>query len=136
MRTAVSSARRRTPRTRGALPAGIFVVTGRRACGSHGRGRRNGLSKASGTLVIDTSFVMRTVDPQREFEPTSSIVAHAVYDTLVTFKGSGTTPVPWLATSFKASNGAPPVHVPAAPGRRLLGRNAADQQTSSSASAG
>lgn len=63
-------------------------------------------SSASGTLVVDNSFVIRTTDPQREFDPTGSIVAHAMYDTLVTFKGSGTKPVPWLATSWKASNGA------------------------------
>lgn len=63
-------------------------------------------SSASGTLVVDNSFVIRTTDPQREFDPTGSIVAHAMYDTLVTFKGSGTKPVPWLASSWKASNGA------------------------------
>lgn len=61
---------------------------------------------ASGTLVVDNSFVFRTADPQREFDPTGSIVAHAMYDTLVTFKGAGTTPLPWLATSWKVSNGA------------------------------
>lgn len=60
----------------------------------------------SSTLVVDTSFVVKSVDPQREFEPTSSIVDHACYDTLLTFKGAGTNPVPWLATSFKATNGA------------------------------
>ena len=63
-------------------------------------------SSASGTLVVDNSFVIRTTDPQREFDPTGSIVAHAMYDTLVTFKGSGTKPVPWLASSWKATNGA------------------------------
>ena len=56
--------------------------------------------------MIDNSFVIRTSDPQREFDPTGSIVAHAMYDTLVTFKGAGTTPVPWLASSWKATNGA------------------------------
>jgi peptide/nickel transport system substrate-binding protein len=61
---------------------------------------------ADSTLVIDNSFVIKTADPQRGFDPTSSIVDHSVYDTLVTFSGSGTTPVPWLASSFKASNGA------------------------------
>lgn len=61
---------------------------------------------ASGTLVVDNSFVIHTADPQREFDPTSSIVDHAVYDTLVTFTGEGTTPKPWLATSWKATNGA------------------------------
>jgi peptide/nickel transport system substrate-binding protein len=63
-------------------------------------------SSASDTLVIDNSFVIRTADPQREFDPTGSIVAHAMYDTLVTFKGAGTKPVPWLAKSWRATNGA------------------------------
>jgi peptide/nickel transport system substrate-binding protein len=61
---------------------------------------------AGGTLVIDNSFVIHTADPQRGFDPTSSIVDHAVYDTLLTFNGSGTTPVPSLATSFTGSHSA------------------------------
>jgi peptide/nickel transport system substrate-binding protein len=61
---------------------------------------------AGKTLVLDNSFVIKTADPQRGFAPTSSIVDHAVYDTLLTFKGAGTTPVPWLASSFKVTNGA------------------------------
>src|SRR3954470_11149848 len=68
-----------------------------------GAARSDAAPLADSTLVIDTSFVVRSVDPQREFEPTSSIVDKACYDTLVTFKGSGTTPVPWLAKSFKAN---------------------------------
>jgi peptide/nickel transport system substrate-binding protein len=106
MRTAVSSARRRTPRTRGAVFVAIFVVTVVALAAAMAGAAATGSSKASGTLVIDNSFVIRTADPQREFDPTGSIVAHAMYDTLVTFKGAGTTPVPWLATSWKASNGA------------------------------
>lgn len=66
----------------------------------------SGSHKSGGTLVIDNSFVIHTADPQRGFDPTSSIVDHAVYDTLVTFSGEGTTPKPWLATSWSSSNGA------------------------------
>ena len=61
---------------------------------------------SGGTLVVDNSFVIHTADPQRGFDPTSSIVDHAVYDNLVTFSGEGTTPKPWLATSWTATNGA------------------------------
>lgn len=82
----------------------VAIVAALAAAVSGGAATRT--TDASGTLVIDNSFVIRTADPQREFDPTGSIVAHALYDTLVTFKGAGTTPVPWLATSWKTSNGA------------------------------
>jgi peptide/nickel transport system substrate-binding protein len=106
MRTAVSSVWRRTPRRRGAVLATVFVVTVVALAASVTGIAATKSSSASGTLVIDNSFVIRTSDPQREFDPTGSIVAHATYDTLVTFKGAGTTPVPWLASSWKASGGA------------------------------
>ena len=82
----------------------VAIVAALAAAVSGGAATR--ASQASGTLVIDNSFVIRTSDPQREFDPTGSIVAHALYDTLVTFKGAGTTPVPWLAKSWKVSNSA------------------------------
>ena len=41
---------------------------------------------AEGTLVVDTSFVVQTIDPQRMFEPTSQIAVKGMYDTLVTFR--------------------------------------------------
>lgn len=58
---------------------------------------------ASGTLVIDTSFVVQTIDPQRMFEPTSQIAVKGMYDTLLTFRGGSTQPLPWLARSWKVS---------------------------------
>ena len=45
-------------------------------------------STASSTLVVDKSFDLKTSDPQRQFEPTGGIVDHALYDTLLTFKGA------------------------------------------------
>jgi peptide/nickel transport system substrate-binding protein len=66
----------------------------------------NAAATASDTLVIDTSFVVQTIDPQRMFEPTSQIAVKALYDTLLTFKGASTQPQPWLATSWKASKDA------------------------------
>jgi peptide/nickel transport system substrate-binding protein len=106
MRNSVASIGLHAPRRRRAVVATMIVVAVAAlatAVTSLGATRA---SHASGTLVVDNSFVIHTADPQREFDPTSSIIDHAMYDTLVTFKGSGTTPVPWLATSWKASNAA------------------------------
>jgi peptide/nickel transport system substrate-binding protein len=62
---------------------------------------------ASDTLVIDNSFTLKTSDPGRAFDPTASIVDHALYDTLFTYKGGDLThPVPLLVSSFKASSNA------------------------------
>jgi len=56
------------------------------------------------TLVVDTSFDLKTADPGREFEPTGQIVDKALYETLLTFKGSDVTkPVPGLASSYEQS---------------------------------
>jgi peptide/nickel transport system substrate-binding protein len=64
-------------------------------------------SAATGTLVIDRSFEIKTSDPQRAFEPTASIVNRAVYDTMFAYKGSDVAhPVPMLAQSWKASKDA------------------------------
>jgi len=62
---------------------------------------------ASGTLVIDRSFEIKTADPQRAFEPTASIVNRAQYDTMFTYKGTDVAhPVPLLAKSWTASRDA------------------------------
>jgi peptide/nickel transport system substrate-binding protein len=59
---------------------------------------------ASKPLVVDTVFVLKSADPARNYEPTGNIVARALYDTLVTFKGADLkTPVPSVATSWKQS---------------------------------
>ncbi len=95
--------------TRSRLAALAVVVAALAVAVSVGTSRGNAAvdrADADSTLVVDTSFVVKSVDPQREFEPTSSIVDHAVYDTLLTFKGAGTTPVPSLATSFSVTNSA------------------------------
>jgi peptide/nickel transport system substrate-binding protein len=60
-----------------------------------------------GTLVIDRSFELKTSDPQRAFEPTASIVDRALYDTLLTYRGSNVSrPVPLVARSYTASRNA------------------------------
>jgi len=69
----------------------------------------SGVTKAaaSGTLVIDRSFEIKTADPQRAFEPTASIVNRGMYDTMFTYKGTDVAhPVPLLAKSWTASRDA------------------------------
>jgi peptide/nickel transport system substrate-binding protein len=62
---------------------------------------------ASDTLVIDNSFTIKTSDPGRAFDPTASLVDHAIYDTLFTYRGGDLAhPVPLLVASFKASGNA------------------------------
>src|SRR5260370_5478706 len=64
-------------------------------------------SSAAPTLVVDTSFDIKTSDPQRAFDPTASIIDRAIYDTLFTYnKCDPTTPIPLRVQSWKASNGA------------------------------
>ncbi len=56
------------------------------------------------TLVVDKSFDLKTADPQREFEFAGGPVVHALYDTLLTFKGADVTkPLPSVASSYTAS---------------------------------
>jgi peptide/nickel transport system substrate-binding protein len=64
-------------------------------------------STAAPTLVIDNSFTIKTSDPGRAFDPTASVVDHALYDTLFTYKGDDLAhPVPLLVSSFKATSNA------------------------------
>jgi len=65
-----------------------------------------GKAGADGTLVVDTSFVVQTIDPARMFEPTSQIAVKGMYDTLLTFRGESTKPYPWLARSWRVSKDA------------------------------
>lgn len=84
------------------------------ACGSSSTSSDSGGGTAAagagggkgGTLVVDNSFVNKTLDPGREFAPTDNMVVNATYDTLVTFKPGETKPVPWLAESWTVSKDA------------------------------
>lgn len=52
-----------------------------------------------GTLVVDASFDVKTADPNRQYETTGSIVAKAMYETLLTFEGDDVTePITGLAS--------------------------------------
>jgi peptide/nickel transport system substrate-binding protein len=61
---------------------------------------------ASSTLVVDTSFIVSSVDPARDLDPTGYIVDRALYDTLLTEYGANTKVEPDLATSYTASKNA------------------------------
>jgi peptide/nickel transport system substrate-binding protein len=59
---------------------------------------------AAPTLVVDNSFALDTTDPQRAFDPTSTIVDRAVYDTLFTYEKKDLThPVPSLVRSWTSA---------------------------------
>jgi peptide/nickel transport system substrate-binding protein len=74
------------------------------ACSGGGSSTAPQGGTASKTLVIDTSFDLKTADPGRTYEPTGLIVDKAIYDTLLTFDGSDVTkPVPALAESYELS---------------------------------
>ncbi|MEV0641884.1 ABC transporter substrate-binding protein [Streptomyces sp. NPDC050619] len=89
----------------GSYPAAVSLVAvaalALSACSGGG-----GTSGSSGrTLVIDTTFNLKTADPGREFETTGGIVDKALYETLLTFKGSDVTkPLPGLASSYEESS--------------------------------
>jgi peptide/nickel transport system substrate-binding protein len=83
------------------------------ACGS-------GSSNGSGgtTLVIDTTFDLKTADPGREYELTGQLLAHSMYDTLLAFADNDLTkPIGNLATSYQLSPDARTLTLPLAPGR-------------------
>ncbi|NEB80900.1 ABC transporter substrate-binding protein [Streptomyces sp. SID14478] len=62
-------------------------------------------SAGSRTLVVDTSFDLKTADPGRMYEATGLFLGKAVYDTLLTFDGGDVTkPVPGLAESYRLSD--------------------------------
>ncbi|MFF2325015.1 MULTISPECIES: ABC transporter substrate-binding protein [unclassified Streptomyces] len=57
------------------------------------------------TLVVDTAFNARSIDPARVYQPTDYLVDHALYETLTTYKGDDLrTPVPGLAASWTNSD--------------------------------
>ncbi|HZY77775.1 MAG TPA: ABC transporter substrate-binding protein [Jatrophihabitantaceae bacterium] len=71
------------------------------ACGSEGSGSGGSGGK---TLTVDTSFVLKGLDPGTVYEGTGNMIVHALYDTLVTFNGSDISkPQPDLASSYTAS---------------------------------
>ena len=83
--------------------AALVVVGGAFGIAASASAKSAPHASSAGTLVVDTSFIIDTVDPARDLDPTGYIVDHAIYDTLLTNDGASTQPVPDLATSYKAS---------------------------------
>ena len=96
--------------TRSAVKAvlvGAVVVTAAGAWGATAVQSRSASPAATGTLVVDRSFEIKTADPQRAFEPTASIVDRGIYDTFFTYKGGDLAhPIPQLVRSWTASRDA------------------------------
>jgi peptide/nickel transport system substrate-binding protein len=53
--------------------------------------------------VVDTSFVITSLDPQAAHTPTANMIEKAAYDTLLTSDGLGSPPRPSLAKSYRAA---------------------------------
>ncbi|MEU2610946.1 ABC transporter substrate-binding protein [Micromonospora sp. NPDC007271] len=87
----------------GAFALATLAIVSTAACSAGGSGgKANG--GAAKTLTVNTSFVLKTLDPGRVYEATGLTAVHALYDTLLTFKGSDVSkPVPALAESYQAS---------------------------------
>src|SRR6185437_10571578 len=87
-----------------ALAVGLAACGGSTGGSASGGGGGSTSGPSSSSLVVETAFVLKTLDPARMFEPTGLMIDHVLYDTLLTYKGSDvTTPVPDLATSYTAS---------------------------------
>ncbi|WP_433425186.1 ABC transporter substrate-binding protein [Microtetraspora malaysiensis] len=100
---ALRSRRRRA--TTALLPVVLTGALALAACSSGGSSATQGQSSAGKTLVIDTSFDLKTADPGRTYEPTGLVMDKATYDTLLTFEGADVTkPVPSLAESYEMSS--------------------------------
>lgn len=86
------------------LLTGALALAACSSGGSSTTSQNGGTTAAAKTLVIDTSFDLKTADPGRTYEPTGLIIGKAAYETLLTFEGSDVTkPVPALAESFELS---------------------------------
>jgi len=76
--------------------AAALVMIGLAGCSA---GTATEAAKPSSSLVLDTSFDVKTLDPGRSFEPTGTLVNHVLYQTLLTFAGDDVSkPVAGLAT--------------------------------------
>ena len=87
------------------------------ASSSAGSSSAAGPIGGAGTLVVDTFFDLKTVDPAREYEFTGNLLTKAMYDTVLTFNsGDVTKLVPDLA-SYQMSSDAKTVTLTLTPGR-------------------
>jgi peptide/nickel transport system substrate-binding protein len=89
-----------------AIALGAVALLALTGCsgGNSANNSSNGSNTSGGSLVIDTAFSVETADPGHTYDPTGNMLAKAMYETLVDFKGSDvSTPIPGLA-SWKAND--------------------------------
>ena len=92
---------------KGVLLAAAALATAAGAWGATSTRGASHSSTASGTLVVDRSFEIKTADPQRAFEPTAAIVDRGIYDTFFTYRGNDLAhPIPLLVRKWTASKDA------------------------------
>jgi peptide/nickel transport system substrate-binding protein len=101
---ATSGSRRRTLlRPAAAVTAALIAAGALTACADQQPAASGGA--AGDTLVVDTAFNAKSLDPARLFQPTDYYAESALYDTLLTFKGNDIkTAVPSLAESYDVSD--------------------------------
>ncbi|WP_331770474.1 ABC transporter substrate-binding protein (plasmid) [Embleya sp. NBC_00888] len=100
----IGDSRRAKAVRRAAAPLAVTVAAALMLAACGGAKKQSGDAEGGGTLVVDTSFSLKTADPGRTFEPTGILVTRPVYDTLLTFAGGDVTkPVPLLAASYEAA---------------------------------
>ena len=87
--------RKRAVAVTGLVATAALVLSGCSAAGNNAGGAEGG----GKSIVVDASFDLKTADPGRQYETTGSIVAKALYQTLLTFDGEDVTkPVDGLAS--------------------------------------
>lgn len=102
------------------VAAAVLTASGLVACGSGSSsgGSSGGTGSGGGTLVIDSSFDLKTVDPGREYELTGQMLTKGMYETLLTFANNDLTkPVGDLASSYTLSPDAKTLTLTLAQGR-------------------
>jgi peptide/nickel transport system substrate-binding protein len=100
--------------------ATVLAASGLVACGSGSSsgGSSGSAGSGGGTLVIDSSFDLKTVDPGREYELTGQMLTKGMYETLLTFANNDLTkPVGDLASSYTLSPDAKTLTLTLAQGR-------------------
>ena len=85
--------------------AAVALALGVTGCAAGGPATSTSTASAAGqTLIVNTSFVYKTLDPGRAYEQTGYLSVHALYSSLMTFEGNDvSTPVPNLAESLDVS---------------------------------
>ncbi|MDO5671975.1 MAG: ABC transporter substrate-binding protein [Actinomycetaceae bacterium] len=85
-----------------ALTASLGLA-GCSSAGSQDSGKPGSAEGAQDTLVVDKSFDIKSADPARQYEPTSSMVTRAIYQSLVTFPDDDVTKVVPQLASYEMS---------------------------------